>query len=382
MKGFKIVWMALVIALGVGPICSWMGARAAAQAFGTVTGEVRDQEGKPMPDVVLIFKNQEQGQTYEVRTDRNGKFQQGAVRTGVYLVSVKVRDRVVYETNTRVMGGQEAAVNINFKELIAKQGSEAAEAVKKQEEEKKSFEAMKVHFDSGVAALDQARQVRNDLQRAPADQRAPLQAKLGDLAGNAVTELQAAEKGVKEGDSNRHIILAKLGEAYDAAGKNQEAADAYQQAITAKPDVAGYYNNLGNALARLGKVEEAGKAYEKSASLDPVNAPSAYRNFGIVLYNAGKMKEATEPLKKATELDPKNAQAWYLLGSALVNQMGSKQEGDKMVLVLQPGTVEAYEKAVELDPNGQYGAQAKQGLESLQQMGLGIQTKVKSRTKK
>ncbi len=382
MKGFKIVWMALVVALGVGPMCAWMGARAAAQAFGTVTGEVRDPDGKPFPDVVLVFKNQEQGQTYEVRTDRNGKFQQGAVRTGIYIVSVKVKDKVIYETNTRVTGGQEATVNLNFKELIAKQGAESAEAAKKQEEEKKGFEAMKTHFDTGIAALDQARQVRDDLQRRPADQRAPLQAKLGDLAGTAVNELQAAEKGLKENDSNRHIILAKLGEAYDAAGKNQEAADAYQQAITLKPDVAGYYNNLGNALARLGKVEEAGKAYEKSATLDPVNAPRAYRNFGIVLYNAGKMKEATEPLKKATELDPKNAQAWYLLGSALVNQMGSKQEGDKMILVLQPGTVEAYEKAVELDPNGTYGAQAKQGLQSLEQMGLGIQTKVKSRTKK
>jgi hypothetical protein len=62
--------------------------------------------------------------------------------------------------------------------------------------------------------------------------------------------------------------------------------------------------------------------------------------------------------------------------------MGFKQEGDKVIPILQPGTIEAYQKCIELDPNGPYGAQAKQGLEQLQAMGFGIETKVKSRTKK
>ena len=43
---------------------------------------------------------------------------------------------------------------------------------------------------------------------------------------------------------------------------------------------------------------------------------------------------------------------------------------------MQPGTVEAYQHAIDLDPNGPIGAQAKQGLESLQAMGVGITTKV------
>ena len=47
-----------------------------------------------------------------------------------------------------------------------------------------------------------------------------------------------------------------------------------------------------------------------------------------------------------------------------------------MTPVIQPGTIEAYQKAIDLDPNGPIGAQAKQGLESLQAMGVGITTKV------
>jgi hypothetical protein len=87
-----------------------------------------------------------------------------------------------------------------------------------------------------------------------------------------------------------------------------------------------------------------------------------------------------DPLKKATEADPRNAQAWYLLGAALVNTMEFKTEGDKVTPVMQPGTVEAYQKAIELDPGGPYAAQAQQGLEALQAMGVGgITTRVGQR---
>ena len=142
--------------------------------------------------------------------------------------------------------------------------------------------------------------------------------------------------------------------------------------------MAAYYNNLGGILGRSGKTEDAMAAYKKSAELDPTNAAQAYRNGGITMYNVGKMKEAVEPLKKATELDPKSAQAWYLLGVALVNTMEFKTEGDKITPVMQPGTLEAYQKAIDLDPNGTIGAQAKQGLEQLQAMGVGITTKLGS----
>src|SRR5260221_9231728 len=122
------------------------------------------------------------------------------------------------------------------------------------------------------------------------------------------------------------------------------------------------------------------EAYKKSAELDPPNAAQAYRNGGITLYNVGKMKEAVEPLKKATELDPNSAQAWYLLAAALVGSMEYKQVGGKLQVTVQPGTVEAYQQAIEHDksgdPNG-YGAQDKLGLEALQQIAPGIDTKTK-----
>jgi hypothetical protein len=62
--------------------------------------------------------------------------------------------------------------------------------------------------------------------------------------------------------------------------------------------------------------------------------------------------------------------------------METKQVGDKLTFVVQPGTVEAYEKYLELAPTGRFAADAKAALASLEQLGFGVQTKVKPRTKK
>ena len=356
--------------------------RAAAQNDGVIRGQVLNLEGKPWTDL-KVESTDEQGGKNETKTDQKGNYNLSSLRHGVHVVSVYLPNQTQpYVVKVAVPGGQDVVFDFNFKDIVSKQNPQYAEAMKKQEEEKQKFESVKTHFAAGNAALDQMRQVKNDLQKAPADQRDTLKQKLADLSNQATTEFQAAQKGAGEKDSNQPLFWAKLGEAYDLAGRNDEAANAYQQAVTLKPDVAGYYNNLGNVLAKGGKIEEAKAAYMKSAELDPVNAAQAWRNFGIVLYNAGRMKEAVEPLKKATELDPKSAQAWYLLAATLVGAMEFKKEGTEMKPVILPGTVEAYQKALELDPNGPYGAQAKQGLDALQQIAPGIKTSIGARKKK
>jgi tetratricopeptide (TPR) repeat protein len=286
-----------------------------------------------------------------------------------------------FEVQCRVQGGNDVKVDVNFKDVVAKQGAEAQEALKKQEEEKQKFQNMKGHFDAGVALLDQVKQAKTDLGKAPEGQRDALKQQVADLSGKAVTELEGAKAAAPEKDTNLHLIYARLADAYDAAGRSDDAAAAYKQAIGLKPTAA-YYSNLGGILGRTGKTEEAMAMYQKSVELDPVNAAQTWRNIGITLYNANRLGDAVEPLKKSAELDPKNAQTWYLLGAALVYKMTIKKVGDKDVPEFAPGTIEAYQKAIELDPNGLYGTQAKQGLEQLQMMAPGIDMRVSTKKKK
>jgi tetratricopeptide (TPR) repeat protein len=77
------------------------------------------------------------------------------------------------------------------------------------------------------------------------------------------------------------------------------------------------------------------------------------------------MKEAIEPFQKSVQLDPKRAEAFYQLGVCLLNQAEYRQEGNNWVTVPQPGTREAFEQYLALEPEGRFAKNAKEMLETL-----------------
>lgn len=385
MKTFRKSW-ALAAAIAAALIGT-LAPRGNAQNNGSIVGTISDINGKPWYNLTVQTVS-EQGAKQEAKTDQEGKYAFRNLRAGIYTVTITAfpppneKQAAVEVGKLRVTSGEEARADMNFKEILAKQGAAAQEQVKKQAEEKQKFEGMKAHFTAGTALLEQERKAKDDLSKASPDQRDQLKQNVKDLSDKAAAEFKEAQKSAGEKDPNLALIWGNLGQAYDLAGRNDEAAQAYQQATLAKPDDPGYYNNLGNVLARAGKIDEARAAYSKSAELDPTKAAMAWRNFGISLYNANRLGDAVEPLQKSAQLDPNNAQTWYLLGASLVYKMTVKKVGDKDVPEFAPGTIEAYQKAIELDPNGTYGQQAKLGLEQLQQMAPGVDIKVNVKKKK
>src|SRR5215510_7151689 len=319
--------------------------RAAAQDGGIV-GTILDVQGKPWENLPVSIVS-DQGTKLDTKTDTKGKYEFHNLRSGVYTLTVQLPNQPFQGGQVKVGAGQTVPVDLNFKDIAAKNNPEYAKQVAKQEEEKQKFQGMKQHFDAGIAALDLVKQSKDKLGKAPADQRDAIKQEVTDNSNKAVTEFEAAKAASNEKDPNLQLIMARLGDAYDSAGRTDDAIAAYKRAIELKPSFA-YYNNLGGIYGRAGKVDEASAAYQKAAELDPAQAAQAWRNFGITMYNANKYKEAVDPLKKATELDPKNPQAWYLLGTVLVGTMGFKKVGDKDVPDVQPGTVEAYQHAVDL----------------------------------
>jgi tetratricopeptide (TPR) repeat protein len=377
-------WMALILALSFATI-------AAAQGTGRVSGEILDREGKPYPDVNVEIKNPDTGQAYSTKTDKAGRFTQLGLLSGVYVFTLtNEKDHLDFKVQFRVVQDQENLFKLNFKEVAAQQGPSAEEAKKREEEENK-FKNMKTHFDAGMAAMNDSAPLRTQLKTAPADQQSGIKDKLNTDYQTAITELQLAEQGVLPKDTKTHaIVWSNLGQAYEFAGRYDEAAAAFTKATELQPQ-ASYYDhlsiNLTNAAASQpaldkAKLADAGAACDKAAAADPTTAAHCWKNIGIVLSNKNHQPDAVAPLQKSTQLDPKDAQAWFLLGGALSAEITPKQEGDKMTYVIPPGTTEAYQKCIDLAPTGPYAEQAKQMLDGLAAMGAGDATSLSTKKAK
>ncbi len=268
-------------------------------------------------------------------------------------------------------------------------------ARKTQEEAIKRSKLMKPHFANGNQAMHDAQTIRQQLQTATSDQKPQLLSKMKADYQTAITEYEQAlqeteardENGVqvigligviRNGlvsqqkavdmllqDKDLPVILSNLGMAYGGLGEYQEAITMLQQAAILKP-VAGTYMELGTDLAQVGKMPEATATCDKILTVEPVTKnkqAGCYKNVAIVLTNNGKLADAIAPLQKATQLNPQDALTWKLLGDALTNTIDTKQEYGKIVYVLPPGTVEAYQRYLQLEPNGPYAGQARAALE-------------------
>jgi TolA-binding protein len=97
--------------------------------------------------------------------------------------------------------------------------------------------------------------------------------------------------------------------------------------------------------------------------LDPQNGGKYYYNLGAMLVNSGQAEAAGEAFKHAIELTPTYADAYYQYGVTLVGQAKIDTATGKVTPV--PGTVEAFQKYLELQPNGQYAQSSKDMLTSL-----------------
>lgn len=377
----------LISAFGLLALVILVARATAAQNTGQIVGEVKNLEGKPYPDVNVEIKNPDTNKVVNTKTDKQGRFTQLGLPAGLYEVRLtNEKDKLDFKVQFRVQSGQDNAFALNLKEVMAKQGP-SAEELKKREEEENKFKNMKQHFDAGLAALNDANTLRTQLKSAPPDQQSSIKEKLNTDYQTAMTELSAAEQGAGKVDNRTHAtVLSNLGAAYEYSGRFDEGAAAFQKAVELVP-VAASYDHLSLNLVSAGasstdpkvfqdKLTQATAACDKVAELDPSKAAPCWRNMGAVLTNKGRLKEAIAPLLKATQADPKDPLAWYLLGGAYSAAIETKQQGDRIIYTIPPGTTEAYQKVIDIAPTSPLAAQAKDVLAGLAAMGAGEETAI------
>src|ERR1700722_8385385 len=111
---------------------------AVAQDTGRLNGEILDKEGKPYPDVTVAIKNPDTGQTFMVKTDKNGKFVQLGLRQGIYTIALSnQKDNFTYGPVKIVIDTDASKGNnyrLSLKDEMAATAAAHPEDVKKKEE--------------------------------------------------------------------------------------------------------------------------------------------------------------------------------------------------------------------------------------------------------
>jgi tetratricopeptide (TPR) repeat protein len=394
----KSILYAVIVSLG----CALFALPAVAQ-YGSVKGVCKDAQGNPIADAQIVWQNQDNGRSYKLKTNKKGEFFSLGIDPGKYTVTLSKDGKVLDEQKNYQVGLGESEYNIDLKQ-IQQQGMEATakkEGVSTEEIKRRQEEIEKVQQrNAGIKAVNEKLQAGIAMMNAQppdyekaiallteASQMAPNEdvvwADLGaaylDSAQTQTDPAEKAKRNTAAYDALKKAIDLRKGMAAPPEGRapGQPAASGQTQAApaatAAKPltpaDVerlASYYGNLGSAAARLGKYDEAAAAFQQAAQTNPSKAAGYYYNLGIVLHNSAKdaegKKQAAAAFDKAIAADPTKADAYYLKGTDLIALSTTDSSGK---LSAPEGTAEAFQKYLELQPNGPHAEESKQMLAAL-----------------
>ncbi len=338
-----------------------------------IEGDVKGSDGAPLKAAVINIERTDIKGHYTVKTDKKGHYIYTGLPMGTYNVFLVVEGKEVDNVKgVKTRPGDPTREDFNQK-------AAAAENSNKQAEYQKALETGQISKDlERQLTPEQKEQLKKDMEKKEASMKknaalnsayndglAALNAKDYDKAIenlNKASELDPTQLAVWSNLATAYTELAKTKTGADFDTNMQKALDTYGKAIALKPEDAGVHNNYALTLARAKKFPEAQSELQKAAELDPPNAGKYYYNLGALLVNANQSEDASKAFKKAMELQPTYADAYYQYGVTLVSKAQISADG-KVTPV--PGTIEAFQKYLELQPTGPYAQPAKDMLTTL-----------------
>lgn len=358
-------FLKIVLIVLVAGLC----APAAFAQSGTVKGACKDVDGKPIVGAVVLYTSLDNGRKYTLKTDSKGNYFSLGLELGKYLVTLTKDGQKLDQVNNFVVQPDENVLDFDLKksqvQAAAQQGISPEQLQKMKEQQEKQAKDVNVvkALNEKLAAASEATAAKNY-----------------DGAISVLTE-------ATQMDPSRDLLWVKLADAYSASADTQtdpaekakrwdQAIADYQKAIdqgqatgskTPPQDLAAYYNNLGRVYANEGKTDGAVKAYNHAAELNPTGSGQYFYNLGAILTNANTTNDATlrkaavDAFDKAIAVDPKKADAYYWKATNLIG--AATLQGDKMVA--PPGTAEAFNMYLQLQPTGSHSEEAKAMLASI-----------------
>jgi tetratricopeptide (TPR) repeat protein len=358
----------------------------------SVHGHVNNAAGVALPSGQVKFTTDKNAEPKDRKfknvfdIDSNGDYKGTGIAPGDYLavIAYDKNDSVDYQLVT-LKAGDDKTVDFDMtrKEYMDKMSPEDRAKL----EEYKKHMGETLNANKTIANLNTTlKQVHDDLaSKTPnydqdvqlmqqATTQKPDEALLWFNLGGVLTS--SADAAVKQARINKtawqsdDTITKRYNDGIDAYRKGIELNAASKKPLPADAGIA--WNSIGNAEAKLGKLPEAQDAFENAVKLAPASAGMVYGNEAAVLFNSGQGDAAAAAADKAIAADPNRADPYYIKGQTLVAKATVDKAGK---IVAPPGCVEAYQKYLELDPDGPHAQDVKDILGS---MGETVNTKYKA----
>jgi tetratricopeptide (TPR) repeat protein len=376
MKKNSILVVLAALLLAIGTLPAWSQATLA-----KVEGKITDN-GKPVPDVTVVWTSAANGKVTKMKTDKSGNysglgFTVGEYKFEVFSASGDVLFRI-NKTAVTIENGASVVLNIDLTKDNAGGPSGQPAMSKEQIEAIKAQNAKATNLNALISQAQTALNAKNWQDAVP-----PL-------------------KQMIEADPTRWEFYQALGNAYFGLAQYQDSVDVFDKGVQAAQtaqadpkaaDAAKIKIALGQMLASQGnayiklsgaetnvdekkrKMDMAVASFTKAAAMDP-NPAVAYFNLCATQYNMGQMDAAAAACDKAIAADPNKADAYFIKGSAMYGN-GKLDASNKYIV--PPGTTEALNKYLELAPTGGHAGDVKAMLEAL---GAKIETSFGNKKKK
>jgi tetratricopeptide (TPR) repeat protein len=342
----KKLWLAAAL---IAPL-----ALHAQQQTGSIHGHAQDPAGVPLANAQIQISTDGKTPLYTFTGDQNGDYKGDNIKPGTYVVTLFIKgpndanykpvDRF---TEVKIDAGANVAQDFDLsrpdfiKKLSPEEQKQLADAKTKNAGiQKDNAQVKNLNADLATA--------RSDIKDKKFDEAASLMQRDTTAKPDAAVlwvELAIAQNGLKKYDDA--ITAAKKAIETNAASKKPS------------PEIEGAANNtLGEAYAGKNQIPDATAAYDAAAKAQPANAGMFYSNEAIVLAKSGANADAVAAAAdKAIAADPNKPVPYYLKGQALIAKATVDPKTNK--IVAPPGCEEAYEKYLQLDPNGPMAADAK-----------------------
>jgi tetratricopeptide (TPR) repeat protein len=382
MKRKISIWPGVLTAISLAALAlSPAFAQTPADKKGTIHGHVTNPVGTSQTvGSVSLSTDGGRSSKFTFPVDSNGDYK-GDADAGTYTVVFRQPDTppdkmVDSFENVKIVAGQDLVQDIDM--------SRKAFIDKLPVETQKQLEELKAHNSQAMKANEVIKNLNADLKVSTQDikdadaatataqqqlgasaTKADLDAKVAEIRKGKYTEIETLMLKDSQAKPDASILWAQLGQAQSGLKQYDDATTSFKKTLDLenaakqpKPQIQGLANSgLGEIYARTGKVQDAKDAYDAAAKINPTQAGFYYKNEAVIFFQSNQPDAQVAAADEGIAATPDVALLYYLKGNGLVQKTTMDDKTHK--LVAPPGCLEAYQKYLQLAPDGPYATEVK-----------------------